>query len=149
MRTLFEYHPGDDCDTEYLHDLCERIMDRHQQVVKYGFFGAWDGPVWGGSLLTYPRALYGHVSQEFTVNMSIKLCYTEENETVRELQRYCDSTPVTVPANSLLLLQHHHDGCNQYIIRAAEGMDTSEIHDAKSFIRYCAENSADIDEGCL
>ena len=147
MKKIFGYDPYDEYDctdmVEDLRSMCEKIMDIYGCVAKYGYFGAWDGPKYGGSFISTAKDLFGHITQDFTVPMDIELYFTDENMKMAELQRYSSVTPLDIPMNSLILLQHHHDGCNQYIIRACD-IPEYGVNDYASFIEYCENNSKDI-----
>ena len=149
---LFTYDPysSDDNDLaiDNLHEMCTNIINEYGTVVKYGFFGAWDGPKYGGSFITTAKDLFGHITQDFTVPMTIELKYIDEDDCVAEIQRYAHMTSLDVKEGSLLLLQHHHDGCNQYIIRAVDGPIDDE-YNVYEFIEWVENNSYPIDRGVL
>lgn len=155
MEKLFTYDPylaDEDIDlvemaTDDLFEICKRLIDEYKTVVKYGFFGAWDGPKFGGAFITDPKILYGHITQEFRVPMYIELMYTDKDDTVSEIQRYCGSTELEVPVGSLVLLQHHHDGCNQYIIRPSPNEE--EFTYDCGFIEWCERYSYPINKAIL
>ena len=133
-----------DNEIEHLHEICTNIIAEYGTVVKYGFFGAWDGPKYGGSFIDTPELLFGHITQDFTVPMAIELKYIDEDDSIAEIQRYSHMTSLDVEAGSLLLLQHHHDGCNQYIIRAVDGPIDDE-YNVCEFIEWAENNSYPID----
>ncbi len=151
-ETLFEYDSYDDMDKdleiERLHEMCTNIIAEYGHVAKYGFFGAWDGPKYGGSFIDTPEVLFGHITQDFTVPMVIELKYIDEDDSVAEIQRYSHMTSLDVKAGSLLLLQHHHDGCNQYIIRAVDGKIDDE-YNVCEFIEWAENNSYPIERSIL
>ena len=138
----------EDFDIERRCEICTDIIAEYGTVVKYGYFGAWDGPQYGGSFIDTPELLFGHITQDFCVPMDIELLYADKDESVSEIQRYCSMTPMDVKAGSLVLLQHHHDGCNQYIIRAVDG-PIDDDYTAEEFIEWAMNNSYDIEEAVL
>lgn len=149
---IFGYDPYLDKDyedeIEHLHEICMNIIAEYGTVVKYGFFGAWDGPKYGGSFISDPKILFGHITQDFTVPMAIELRYIDEDDSVAEIQRYSHMTSLDVQAGSLLLLQHHHDRCNQYIIRAVDGPIDDE-YNVCEFIEWAENNSYPIERSVI
>lgn len=153
MQPLIHYD-DDDPDgwamyqDEWLDDFCNNLIKKYGTIAKYGFFGGWDGPQFGGSLLTGAKILKGHITQDFRVRMSWDLSYIEEPEEVREIQRYCTPTMLTVPPKSILLRQWHHDGCNCYIIRP---MKKNHRYNGKPFFtEWCRRHTNDVDlEGLI
>ena len=122
FKTLFEYDDDEPCDLDLVFDrlteVCEDLLKKNKKgFTKWGFFGTWCGPEYGGSFLQDLKNLRGHICQDFSVPMSFSLKYTDEDAVVCPLQRYCAPTSITVPKGSLLLTQYHHDGCNVYILR--------------------------------
>lgn len=152
-KTLFMYDPYSSDDNElaidHLHETCTNIIEEYGTVVKYGFFGAWDGPKYGGSFITTAKDLFGHITQDFTVPMTIELKYIDEDDSIAEIQRYAHMTSLDMKKGSLLLLQHHHDGCNQYIIRAAGDIPEYGINNVFEFMDWCEKNTRDIEEEIL
>ena len=73
---------GEEVDTEYLREICVDVLAEYRRVVKYGFFGAWDGPRFGGSVIDDPAILFGHITQDFSVPMVIELMYADEEDSV-------------------------------------------------------------------
>lgn len=143
MDTLFIYDVHDDIWTEEMQeslaDMCKNLILKYGAVAKYGFFGSWDGPEYGGSVINLSRTLMGHITQDFAVPMSWDLSYAEKQETIKEQQRYCDSTELTIPAGSFVLRQWHHDGCNCYIIRP---VTSGSVFNGKgSFFDWCGKHT--------
>lgn len=119
-RKLIEYDDGEsDADFvwDMLTELCEEIMEKHPKIVKWGFFGTWNGPEYGGSIITNVETLRGHICQDFSRPMSFSLEYADEDEVIEPTQRYCSPTKLEIPKGSLILRQWHHDGCNVYYLR--------------------------------
>lgn len=117
--TLIEYNQGDDTDIVWdrLTEICEELLKENKRFTKWGFFGTWCGPEYGGSFIDSVQYLRGHICQDFTVDMSFSLEYTDEGCTEMPTQRYCAATPIGIPSGSLILKQWHHDGCNVYFLR--------------------------------
>lgn len=128
--------------------ICENIIQKYGTIAKYGFFGAWDGPRYGGSLISDAKELRGHICQDFTVNMSWELAYACESENVEEIQRYCSPTMLAIPPKSILLRQWHHDGCNHYILRPVK--DDFNQDGGESFVKWCKEHTNELElEGVI
>lgn len=120
MRTmLIEYNDGDDTDIAWdrLTEICEELLKNNGAFTKWGFFGTWMGPEYGGSFLKDLQNLRGHICQDFTIPLSFSLEYVDEGCTEMPAQRYCGATPLGIPSGSLILKQWHHDGCNVYFLR--------------------------------
>lgn len=153
MRILSEYdcyEDHDESDFDHLHEICTNIIAEYGAVAKYGFFGAWDGPVYGGSIITDPDTLYGHITQEFSVITSFEFGFVDDDGGMLwEIQRYCTSTvpPLTVLPNSFYLKQWHHDGCNLYMIRPfkKKAMNDSPPENGGSFIEWCNGITTDVE----
>lgn len=119
ITKLTEYSPCEDSDLawERLTELCEDILRENKKLTKWGYFGTWCGPEYGGSFIDDLKNLRGHICQDFTIPMSYELSYTDCDTIIAPTQRYCESTSISIPAGSLILKQWHHDGCNVYFLR--------------------------------
>ena len=136
-KKLIEYDDGES-DADFVWDelteICEDIMKNHKKVVKWGFFGTWNGAEPGGSIITDMKTLRGHICQDFSRPMSFSLEYADEGEVIEPMQRYCSSTKLEIPKGSLILKQWHHDGCNVYYIRgyvSGDHPETAKTEDIK------------------
>ena len=119
ITKIFEYLPCKDEESAWdeLTYICKTLIENNKKFTKWGFFGTWNGPEFGGSFIDSLKYLRGHICQDFTVQMGFALEYTDEDVKVEPTQRYCGSTALSVPAGSLILKQWHHDGCNVYFLR--------------------------------
>ena len=147
MQKIIAYDDDDGVWTElmddYLHQICSGLILKYGTIAKYGFFGAWDGPKGGGSLITSTKDLYGHITQDFSIPMSWDLSYADESERMEELQRYSYPVPIDIPAGSLILRQWHHDGCNCYVLRPVK---TGKQYGGRTnFLDWCAKNTKKLD----
>ena len=134
ISKIVEYNDTEDeCQMVWdrLTEICEDIFKKMDKVVKWGFFGTWNGPQFGGSFITTPEVLRGHICQDFTRPMSFELSYTDEEIEVEPTQRYYGSTALKIPANSLILKQWHHDGCNVYYLRGYVSGDNPKTAETK------------------
>jgi len=138
----------DDSMTDALTRICEKLIEKYGTIAKYGFFGTWDGPRYGGSLIDDAKELRGHICQDFTVNMSWELVYAGEQENIEEIQRYCSPTLLAIPPKSILLRQWHHDGCNCYILRPLTVK--GDYEGAIPFNDWCKDNTGSLElEGVI
>lgn len=119
LTTLLEYSPCEDSDLawEELTSICEDLLKKNKKLTKWGFFGTWCGPEYGGDFLADLNNLRGHICQDFERPLSFSLEYTDSDVLLTPTQRYCEPTTIGVPAGSLILKQWHHDGCNVYFFR--------------------------------
>lgn len=131
-------------DDEWLSHFCKNLIFRYGKIAKYGFFGRWDGPEYGGSIIDDWRQLKGHITQDFTVSMDWRLEFIHEKTKEVPLQRYVENKGVLdIPKNSILLTQWHHDGTNAYILRPVkQGMNYSG---RTPFLGWCARYTKGID----
>ena len=133
----------DEFKKEYLTDMCKNLIFKYGTIAKYGFFGAWNGPQGGGSLITDAKTLYGHITQDFSMQMSWDLSYVDKAMRMQEIQRYSYPVPIDVPAGSLLLRQWHHDGCNCYILRPIKKGHT--YGGRTNFLEWCDKYTKRVD----
>lgn len=133
----------DDSMTDALTRICENIIQKYGTIAKYGFFGTWDGPMYGGTLIDDSKLLRGHICQDFMLSMSFELAYFDKEEVVGTMQRYSPTTVFTVPPKSILLRQWHHDGCNHYILRPVK--DGFNQDGRESFVKWCMEHTSDLE----
>ena len=152
MRILSKYdcyEEYDESDFDRLHEICTNVISEYGAVAKYGFFGRWTGPDYGGSIITDPDTLYGHITQDFSILMSFEFGVIEdEEEMLSEIQRYCEFPvpPLIVHPNSLYLKQWHHDGCNLYMIRPLKKEASVDgPSNGESFFEWCDENTMDVE----
>ena len=150
ITKIMEYN--DDTDEvsmawDFLTDVCQKIAN-DGEVAKYGYFGSWNGPEYGGSIIDTPELLRGHICQDFSVPMSFTLEYTDEDTEINPTQRYCSSTPLKIPAHSYILKQWHHDGCNCYVIRPVKKGKTYNNEGKTTFIQWCEKNTKNAKEIC-
>jgi len=118
-KMLIEYNQDEDTDIVYerLTEICEELLKNNKILTKWGFFGTWMGPEYGGDIIKDLKWLRGHICQDFSFPFSWSLEYTDEGCTEMPAQRYCAATPLGIPSGSLILKQWHHDGCNVYFLR--------------------------------
>ena len=126
----------DEWDDEWLEQLCKRLILMYGKIAKYGFFGSWSGPEYGGSIIDDWRTLKGHITQDFSFPLDWSLEFIHEKTTEVPIQRYSEAKgKLEIPKNSILLTQWHHDGTNAYILRPVkQGMDYSG---RTNFIDWC------------
>ena len=119
ITKLIEYLPCEDTDLAWdrLTEICEELLKENKRFTKWGFFGSWCGPEYGGSFIDSVEYLRGHICQDFSVRMGFTLEYTDCDTIIAPTQRYCEPTSISIPAGSLILKQWHHDGCNVYFLR--------------------------------
>lgn len=145
MKKILEFDTYDNEESVAfdLRQWCSRMIGEYPVIAKYGSFGMWNGPVYGGTLITTEKDLFGHICQDFSVNMNVALLFTEEKDTVESIQRYCPSYHMEIPPKSVILIQCHHDGTNQYILRPVrKGRKYDESKG--SFIEWCKKNTMTI-----
>lgn len=119
LKKLIEFAPCEDSELAWdnLTDICNEIIAKNKKLTKWGFFGTWCGPEYGGSFIETLQFLRGHICQDFTIPISFELSYTDCDTIIAPTQRYCEPTSISIPAGSLILKQWHHDGCNVYFLR--------------------------------
>ncbi len=157
MKKIFEYDCYDEevdweSESDYLMDICKSIIFEYDAVLMYGFFGAWNGPKYQAFRLRDPGRLFDAVARQYNTGSSFTVYYTEKDDTVEEIQRYCSSTALDVPACSLVVLQNHHDGCNQYVIRPLKDPDVNLDEcdgNLDEILTWCKDNTKDMEEKVL
>lgn len=118
-KMLIEYTQEEDTDIVFdrLTEICEVLLKNNGAFTKWGFFGTWCGPEYGGDIIKDLKWLRGHICQDFSFPFSWSLEYTDEIRAEKPMQRYCEATGLIIPKGSLILKQWHHDGCNVYFLR--------------------------------
>lgn len=100
IKTLIEcdiYDGYVDDVWDSLTEICTDLIDRYGKIVKWGYFGRWDGPSYGGSIIEDMSTLRGHICQDFCVDMTFRLEYTDEEITEAPFQPYCNPTTFKIP----------------------------------------------------